>query len=308
MTPERHSARPGHRPWRIRFGDLPAWHAPIRGRIDRWDFRPSFGPLRDVDATAVDAVVPLSLDDYSDLRTRPDLAGKAIMPSEAAMALCHDKLALDAALQRLGFDAFRPGPPSDPAPYPYVAKCRHGDTGRGTVIVRDAADEAAQADFLARPDILRQRLLADRFEYAAHFLMRDGRVIFQRTMRHEMHAAMQVKGDGAMPRRSRPLGHDPYAADFARLLRALDYQGTACIDYKVEAGRAQIMEINPRMGSSLLRSINDYLDAYLVALGLAAPRRQAIHRLVAQRRTWTRRLRRWLAVPGIHTGREAGHG
>ena len=282
------------RPIRIRFGGSDDWHTAIRSRIDLLDFSPSYGSLAGIEPHAFDAVVPLSLVDYSHLRDVPEIAGKAILPSTEVVALCDDKLALDQALDEMGFGDLRPGAPRETdRARPFVAKARHGENGRATVIVRSGEDEERHAEFLSRPDVFRQALLADPIEYCAHFLMFGGRVRHQITIRHEMPAPYLVKGDFAWPRRSRPVVADPFADRFARLLAALGYEGSACIDYKIEAGAPKIMEINARMGGSLLRSINEYLDAYLAVLQLAPPRRRTASWLVSRRRVWARRLRRW---------------
>jgi predicted ATP-grasp superfamily ATP-dependent carboligase len=282
------------RPFHVHFGigiGRTDWHPMIRSRIDLRDFAPSYGAFDGLDPASFDALVPLGLADYEQLRDQPGIASKVIMPSTELVKLCDDKRAFDRHLEDLGFGDLRPGEPGQS--FPYVAKASHGHSGMAAHVVQTPDQEAELAEFLARPDVFRQRWLPAQDEYAAHFLVVAGQVHFQTTVRHEMPGPRLVKGSYAMgPQRSRYMP-DPYLARFASLLHALGYEGAACIDYKVEAGKPRIMELNPRIGGSLLRRINDYLDAYLAALGLRAPRSPWAQWLTGHRRGWQRRLRRW---------------
>ncbi|OQX30644.1 MAG: hypothetical protein B0D96_11350 [Candidatus Sedimenticola endophacoides] len=243
------------------------------------------------DLSGQDLVVPLELDDYEMLWSAPGVEGKSILPSRTLVGLCDDKFLLDESFSRNGFDDLRPGDPLM-GRYPYVAKRRHGVSGDGVVIVTCRAQEKELADFLSREDVFTQRFLADRFEYAAHFVIYQGRLVFQQTVRHEMPVGGLVKGEAARTRRSRPVGPDPFVGRFMAFFEAIGYEGSACVDYKIEDGLPRIMEINPRIGGSLLRSINDYLDASLVALGMRQVRGRVMQGCVRQRRLWFRRARR----------------
>ena len=177
--------------------------------------------------------------------------------------------------------------------YPYVAKSRQGFAGDGTRIISSPDDETKHQTFLTRPDVFLQRAVSGCTEYAAHFLISGGRVHFQRTICHQMALDMTVKGQAAATKlRSRPKMEEPFAPIFAEILASLDFRGPACIDYKIEAGQPKIMEINPRIGGSILRHISPFLDAYCAALGLVPhiSRRQQVQ--VERRRRWSRRWRR----------------
>jgi hypothetical protein len=70
----------------------------------------------------------------------------------------------------------------------------------------------------------------------------------------------------------------------------MDFNGPVCIDYKIAEGIPRIMEINPRMGESMLPLLNEWRDAYLAALGISEPK--SIASAISQRRKYARRLRR----------------
>lgn len=77
-----------------------------------------------------------------------------------------------------------------------------------------------------------------------------------------------VLGKNVKAQQSRYLLTNEHIAVFSRMLRALDYTGTCCIDYKIENGSPKLLEINPRYGASLSGDINRYLAAYLSSLGV----------------------------------------
>jgi hypothetical protein len=96
-----------------------------------------------------------------------------------------------------------------------------------------------------------------------------GRVLYASTVTYEMAQPGLIKGLRAKALRQRLVPGCEHLALFERILAALDYEGTACIDYKISAGVPKIMEINPRFGGSLCGDINAYLDAYVAALDRA---------------------------------------
>jgi len=270
----------------------------VRDRLDTRDYLAGFGPVSDLDPTAWDAVVPLGLEEQYALLDVRGIEQKALFPSAATMELCDDKLTSAEALDRLGFsNLLIERHTMASRTFPYVAKSRKGDGGQTTHIISSAADEDIHAKFLTCEDVFFQRLIPGQSEYAAHFLIVDGAVHFQRTVHHEMAQPVSIKGHRrAKKLRSRALEHDPFADELAEVLFALNYKGAACIDYKIDNDRPQIMEINPRSGNSLLLHINTYLDGYCAALGLCRPNTAQQQLKIDRRRTWRRRLRRVLGI------------
>jgi hypothetical protein len=282
------------RPWRIRYGGPKNWQIVIRSRLDASDFDAEYGIEQNMDIKSLDAVAPLSLEDYLLLRDVDGIETKAILPSVACVDLCDDKGGLDTSLSELGFAHFSPGIQDvRSVRYPYVCKARRSFNGNGTVVIRSAADELKYWDFLGGRECIRQRYIAGNIEFCAHFLVCRGSVFYQRTVRYEMPEGVLVKGEAGAPRRARFLTtRDPFADDFVRLLSAMQYEGSVCIDYKVEDATPIIMEINPRVGSSLLRDIDGWTDALLEALGRKKRRPNLSRRWTRLRRNTSRRFRR----------------
>jgi hypothetical protein len=253
---------------RIAFGAFPAWEPSIRAKLGP-RYMGDFTALADADLEAFDAVAPLLIQHYRPLARRPDLLGrKFIHPTAEVVALCHDKLALTRFLIANGFGDFTPALQAPGPPYPYVWKQRHSGWGRDCHVVM-GPDGEAPFD-LADPGWFAQTLAPGRVEFATHVLRVNGEIRYVSTVAYGMDGPMLVLGENHSPISAQLHRGCPYPALFGDILSALDYQGTACFDYKIVDGKPLIFEINPRFGASLILDVTAYLDAYLGALDLGA--------------------------------------
>ncbi|MEO8668013.1 MAG: hypothetical protein ABI399_05805 [Bauldia sp.] len=263
---------------RILFGRRPDWRRRIERHIDKGQFRYAFAGPRDLDPGACDCVVPLTFDDYLALAAWPELQGqKFLIPDPALVALCDDKLAFNRHILAGPFAHLIPplADGADPA-LPTILKRRRSEFGRDTVIISGASNDPAIAMRLADPEYFRQVLLAGEEEFALHLLVVAGKVVFHRTVRHRMAGPLTVKGASARPVASEMLPDSAHLADFAPLMPLLGYTGTCCIDYKLASGRPMLMELNPRLGITLLNDINGYLEALLGVLVGRPPKREPV--------------------------------
>jgi hypothetical protein len=270
QEPSRDGAQGLPRTLRIAFGAFPAWEPSIRAKLGP-RYAGDFTKLDDADLEAFDAVAPLLKGHYRALARRPDLFGrKFIHPTAEVVALCHDKLALARFLIAKGFGDFTPALRASGPPYPYVWKQRRSGWGRDCHIVMGPDDEA-RFD-LTDQDWFAQALAPGRVEFATHVLRVNGELRYVSTVAYGMDGPMLVHGQNHSPISAQLHRGCPYPALFSDILSALDYQGTACIDYKIVDGKPLIFEINPRFGASLSLDVSAYLDAYLGALDLGAAR------------------------------------
>lgn len=241
----------------ILFGYHPPWAAAIIGRIDHDRFAPSFGDPARIDPARFDAVIPLRIADYAPLRGQPGT--RAIIPAGEAVALCDDKLALGRHLRDAGFGRYLPRLAEDGGAPPWIVKPRHGEFGAGCRIV----DTPVAID----DDMVAQELIAGDREFALHILRAGGRIRYHGAVRYDMAGDRVIRGAAA-----KPLAR--WAADASgllpladRMLAAIGYEGTCCLNFKLREGRPIIFEINPRFGGSLTHDINAYVDAYCAAIG-----------------------------------------
>jgi glutathione synthase/RimK-type ligase-like ATP-grasp enzyme len=260
--------------WHVRFGKQDDRIRELATHIDRDRFDWQVGELRATDISGFDCVVPLDLPDYDAIRWNEGHWGKTFWsPHPDHVRLCDDKLALNRLLLDGEFAALVPPlRETDSDPFPYVLKKRRDEWGRHSHLIRDREDERMAAELLTSPDYFRQAYVPGHEEYAVHVLMVDNSVRYAQTVKYDMASAGCIKGQGAVPQSIAYLPADDHLAVFARLLATIGYSGTCCIDYKMDNGRPMLMEINPRVGASLIPDINRYLEAYLRSLGLSQKR------------------------------------
>jgi len=270
---------------RIVFGAFDHWEQSIRQNLHQ-RYEPAFFDLAQARLADFDAVVPLQLVHYTPLEGQPELLGfKFLHPSASAVSLCDDKLRLAQFLTGQGFAQCVPLLRSPGAPYPYVWKRRQSWWGLDCHIVRGPEEEHGldlnDANYFA------QEVVAGEVEFATHILRAGGEVRYISTFAHRMAKSVYVNGAQDSPLSSTFFRGCHYLDLFSAVLDRLDFEGTACIDYKVVGGVPVIFEINPRFGGSLCTDITAYLDAYL---GSLAPD-SAMHRLKVAFARLRRRLR-----------------
>lgn len=239
----------------------------------------TFAPIDRTDLSRFDLIVPLSLADARFLRSQPDhiRAHMVPLPNETCSALCHDKPRLNETLIAAGFGAHVPPMGVDLAP-PFICKPTHGENSDGCIMVPDYAAILRLGHTLDQPGLFRQTAVRGEVEHATHFLMRDGHLERELTVSYHHDAALFVKGVAAQPPVAHVLGACPDAQTLTAMLRAIGYSGIGCANFKMAGGRLQLLEINPRIGGSLM----EYFATFLRSLPQAKPSR----RVSASRWSW----------------------
>jgi carbamoylphosphate synthase large subunit len=197
-----------------------------------------------------DLVVPLTVGDAKLLhRMRERLVKHPIpIPELHAIELCDDKLRLNEALSANGFADHIPATKL-PLELPYIVKQRIDEWGENSYIVRDKAQEQVIGAFISSDDYFCQQLVPGQHEHAVHILIRDNEIVCALNIEYEFVATSYVQG------RDRPvcktITQCQHLELFADMLNSIGFEGLCCIDYKLLAGRPQVLEINPRFGGSL---------------------------------------------------------
>jgi hypothetical protein len=241
---------PGARALSIVFSRRDAWEPMIRSGFEGLPHRLHFDELRGATLERHDLIVPLSLDDAHRLREEPPHVRERVLPLPDAdcTELCHDKPRLNRFLINAGFALHIPPMGNDITP-PFVCKPAQGENSDDCVLVPDAAAVQRLAGATQRPDLFRQAAVPGCTEYATHFLMRDGALVRELTVRYHHATALYIKN--ASPLIASTLGTCPDAGTLQSMLKAIGYDGVGCANFKFEQGRLHLLEINPRMGGSL---------------------------------------------------------
>jgi predicted ATP-grasp superfamily ATP-dependent carboligase len=210
-----------------------------------------FGSIDEDSFQRYDVVVPLSLPAIEEARRRSPRRKFALpLPSEESVRLCDDKYAFNQALIKAGFGQYIPKVTQGVAlTPPYILKERISSWGDGCYIIRNNDDEEAQLDRINDPGYFCQELIPGTAEFATHILFVDGRIVKALNIKYEFASDTFIKGkDAAL---FRVVHRCPYLGLLARVLRAIQFEGLCCVNYKVAKGQPFLLEINPRFGGSL---------------------------------------------------------
>ena len=248
------------RPLNILFSRRDPWEGPIRAGFAGSDHRLTFADIATSELERFDLIVPLSLDDIEHMRKQSaHLRARMVpLPDATCSDLCHDKPRLNQHLIDAGFAAHIPPMGDDVAP-PFFCKPAAGENSDDCTLVPDRATQLRLGAALSRPDLFRQAAVPGSVEYATHFVMRDGALVRELTVRYHHDAPMFVKGTPGAGMQARSLGRCPDVPALRTLLAAIGYEGLGCANYKMVDGVLMLLEINPRMGGSL----SDYFFSFL---------------------------------------------
>lgn len=219
---------------------------------------------------AADIVLPLSEEDRLFLLLHaPGWNGrKYLLPWIDTLRLLADKQALSQRLVAEGFGAHVPLPR---AGSDLIRKPRIGDSGND--VSRLPWREVPEDD----PAWTWQRAIDGAEEYAAHLMVGEAGVLSHFGVRYVRKGTVARSGISNLQGRSFELPAD-HAVLFGQMLGAVGYRGFACVNYFVEDGRPQVIEINARLGSSALHAPEWVGHACCLALlpevaaGMALPR------------------------------------
>ncbi|WP_404306939.1 ATP-grasp domain-containing protein [Neorhodopirellula lusitana] len=214
-----------------------------------------------------DILLPLKISDavHFNKHHRQLHGKKAIVPRTDVIELCNDKLTLCERLSQLGFDRYLPVS-GDHLDYPFVLKQRVSAFGKGTYIVDGPVREREARTLLNGEPAFKQELVQGDQEYATHVIMAKGRAVFSGTCRYHFPTDAYVKGQYCRPMKRDVLSCSPHIELFEKMLRAIDYEGFCCIDYKMDGEKPRLLEINPRFGETMLLFINEALPVYQAAI------------------------------------------
>ena len=184
----------------------------------------------------------------------------SLVPDPASVAVLSDKLAFARYVAAAGLDAFAPKTLDIAAPrFPAVLKRTDLNAGNGIAIVNSQQELAAH---LAQPlwsghPVLLQEFIGAHTDYVVHLVAVAGRLVWHRSYAYDLGSSRTIRGS-AVRVETRPVKFS--ASDIAileRFLLPLGFDGPASVDFRRRSdGRLAILEINPRLGGSLMRPEN----------------------------------------------------
>lgn len=208
-----------------------------------------------------DLVVPLTIEDARVLaKSRELVKGKLLQSSSVdTVEICDNKFLFNETLIEKGFGDLIPKIGSD-LPFPFLLKKRVSLGGDHSYVVADEATKNKLSHLINNGDYFCQEIVEGANECATHILFKNGKIINSLTVEYTFYNDRPINGKEGFICSN--IVKCPHLDAFAAILKAIEYEGLCCFDYKVVDGQPKIFEINPRFGGSL----GNYFSALLPSL------------------------------------------
>ena len=154
--------------------------------------------------------------------------------------------------------------------FPCVFKCTRRNGGQGIYRLVDRAqlDDLARSTLSAGEGFIVQAWVGGFSEYVTHAVFQKGRMIWHTTFQFDLACEQSIR-DARVTGISDSLRVDTPATlvqALERIAGDLNLSGPVNIDYKLVDGQPLILEINPRLGGSLMRPVNKDLLGQVLAV------------------------------------------
>ena len=243
--------------------DTPSYEEQVSKGFSYTRYKTTYQEFEKADPSRFDLILPLGLPAVEFIASHPDWAPNNPMPTPSldCIRLCEDKLALNQMLIRKGHGDLIPrlGPG---LPMPYLIKKRTDNFGINTHLIRTAEDEQRLGHLLHDPGYFSQELVESFQEYAAHMVIRGGKLVCQMMIQHNLPNTMAITGKQSSVRSSHAT-RSRFTDQFVAALNAIGFEGLCCIDFRVVKGQPKLFEINPRMGFSLCPFLFSFVPALM---------------------------------------------
>jgi glutathione synthase/RimK-type ligase-like ATP-grasp enzyme len=185
----------------------------------------------------------------------------ALVPDARSLSVFADKLAFAHYAAQRGLGALVPRTLDLAAPkFPAVLKRTNLNAGIGVVVVTSQAELDAHLgrEPWAGQKLVLQELIEARTEYVTHVVCAGGRIVWHRSYAYAHDTARTIRGTLNSASTIQPVRlMATELAAFEKFTLPLGFDGPANIDFRRRAdGSLAILEINPRLGGSLMRPEN----------------------------------------------------
>jgi len=211
-------------------------------------------------------------------------ASATYVPPEAAFAVLNSKARFAEMMAAQagggGFGSYAARAVSEPpgrGDYPCVLKLAVSDGGVGVHVLRGPRDYAAAAAATAGQERVVQAWARGRVMGTAHYALLRGRPLAAVFFEAPRKSGLRIHKGGIT--RYVPHVQSPHAPVFEQLFASLNFTGLACVNYIVDAprrgrwggesgaaGQLTILEVNPRVGTSLRGAPDHFRRLMLTAL------------------------------------------
>jgi hypothetical protein len=231
----------------------PDWHSALGAEASTW--QALHGEVRNHNPQAPTVLLPMLEDDIERARELCQRFPQyyALLPSQSIVNSWRDKVSFQDWVQHHALSAFIPRAYNlRTVRYPCVFKLPRLNNGQGVHIVHNEAELRGCISGTTR--YLLQEYIPGKMDYVAHCIARKGRLLLTLAYRRYYTQEYTVSGSSQPPLTQQRYHPTPVELSiFQAFLRAAQYDGPCCIDYRLtNDGSVRVLEINPRLGGSLM--------------------------------------------------------
>lgn len=140
--------------------------------------------------------------------------------------------------------------------FPCVVKRVNLCAGIGVALVRSKSELArlAQEKLWHNQSVVIQEALLDGDEFVTHLVLKNGRILWHTSFAYKLQENEYIRSPSNVADACRAVAEPHVLKTFEACLMPSNYSGPCNVDYKIsDQGVLKILEINPRLGGSLMR-------------------------------------------------------
>lgn len=209
----------------------------------------------------VDIVFPISTKDV--IKASNLFKGKHKYPSAELIRICEDKYQFDLLLTDNGLGHFSPLIEKPLRTYPYVLKGKTGEFGNNIFIIKNPDEEAQHQDKLTDDSYFLQQYINGEAEYALHFLFDGKHFRYFKEVKYEYGYEFAIKSQNHIPVRQLWSDNSQWENEITHILKSIKYHGIGCLNYKIDNNQLFILELNPRIGGSMMPVVSEMISEFI---------------------------------------------
>ena len=245
----------------ILFTNRDDWQPKLESAAKTLNATPIFADFSPAEIAKADYLFPIGIKDV--LKASEHLSGKNLFPTIELIHTCEDKLKFEKLLYNHGLSKYSPYMDKAHRRFPYVLKGKQGEFGNNTFIVKNIAEELEISEKLKSPDYYLQKYISGSNEYALHFLFDGEGFRYFQEVKYEYGKEFAIKSPLYIPVSQTWSATSLWRDDIAHILKTIGYTGIGCLNYKVENNQLYIIELNARIGGSMMPRVHELIQVFI---------------------------------------------
>ncbi|GAA6134611.1 hypothetical protein NBRC116188_14000 [Oceaniserpentilla sp. 4NH20-0058] len=184
-------------------------------------------------------------------------------PSIDLIRICENKLQFDLLLNNNELAHVSPLIKKSQRTFPYVLKEKTGEFGNNVFIIQNPDEEALHQDKLSDDSFFLQKYIKGEDEYALHFLFDGEKFRYFKEVKYEYGYEFAIKSPKHVPVRQLWADNSQWKDEITNILKSIKYRGIGCLNYKIEANQLFILELNPRIGGSMMPVVSEMISEFI---------------------------------------------